>query len=399
MADYFECVLTDSWEGVWLDSYELSSASFIGYDGPEWTIEKSTLVGGKQQGVDVVLIDNGQMTIVVCPTRGMGILEAFTDEAALGWSGPVREVVHPSFVREDAQGGLGWLAGFCELVCRCGLSYHGAPAEDVIRTNTGAEKRVTLSLHGTIANCPAWRVRVRVQLQPPYELSVSGEVRDARMFGPSWELATTISTLPGSRTFRVRDVVHNVAAEEQEMELLYHCNYGQPILAEGSRIVAPVEFICPRDARAREGIGTWDVYGPPEAGYIEQCYFLRAKGDSDGRTLLGLVNAGEELAATLRYSVQQLPALTVWRNTSARPDGYVTALEPGTDYPNSRGFERSKGRVIRVPAQGTYEAELEFGLLVGADELAEMQGEVERIAGGSAPNVSEQPDPEYCPPE
>ena len=104
MAQYFEGVLTDAWEGVWLDTYELASESFIGYDGPEWAIEKSTLTGGKQQGVDVVHLDNGCMTVVICPTRGMGILEAFTDQASLGWDSPVREVVHPAFVREETRG-------------------------------------------------------------------------------------------------------------------------------------------------------------------------------------------------------------------------------------------------------------------------------------------------------
>jgi len=397
MAQYFEGVLTDAWEGVWLDTYELASESFIGYDGPEWAIEKSTLTGGKQQGVDVVHLDNGCMTVVICPTRGMGILEAFTDEASLGWDSPVREVVHPAFVREETRGGLGWVAGFSELVCRCGLSYHGAPCEDLVRSNTGADKRVMLPLHGTIANCPASRVCVRVQLQPPYELSVVAELRDAAMFGPLWELTTTVSTLPGSRTFRIRDVVRNAAALPQELELLYHCNYGPPVLAEGTRLVAPAEYVCPRDARAREDVATWDAYGPPEAGFAEQCYFLRMFGDSDGRTLVGLVNDEKELAATMRYSVAQLPALTIWRNTSAEADGYVTGLEPGTDYPNSRSVERGKGRVLEVPPQGTFEAGLEFGLALGADELRGLRDEVQRLADGREPTVSQEPDPEYCP--
>ncbi|NLW50165.1 MAG: aldose 1-epimerase family protein [Candidatus Brocadiaceae bacterium] len=397
MASYFQCVLTDSGEGVWLDEQELSAGSFIGYDGPPWVMEKTTLVGGKQHGVDVVRIDNGRMTVVVCPTRGMGILEAFTDEAALAWKGPVREVVHPAFVREETQGGLGWVAGFSEFVCRCGLSYNGAPGEDLIRTNTGAEKRVTLPLHGTIANCPANRVRLRVQLQPPYELSVVGELRDARMFGPSWELATTLSTVPGSRTFRVSDVVRNVSAETQEMELLYHCNYGAPVLAAGTEVVAPVEHVCPRDARAAEDIGTWNVYGPPTAGFAEQCYYMRVLSAAGGRTLVGLLNPAEALAASIRYSVDQLPALTLWRNSAAEVDGYVTALEPGTDYPNGRGFERSKGRVVRVPAGATYRTELDYSILVGRDELDGLRAEVRAIAAGRRPRVSDRPEPEYCP--
>ena len=51
----------------------------MGYDGPEWRIAKFTLKGGKQHGVDLVEIDNGFLTVVVIPTRGMGILEAFSE--------------------------------------------------------------------------------------------------------------------------------------------------------------------------------------------------------------------------------------------------------------------------------------------------------------------------------
>jgi hypothetical protein len=162
MAEHFEKVLTDAWQNIGEETYEITSDNFVGYEGPSWRIGKFTLKGGKQQGVDLVEIDNGHMTVVVIPTRGMGILEAFTDDVSLGWDSPVREVVHPAYVRPEERGGLGWLAGFNELVCRCGLSYNGAPGEDVIRTNTGAENRVMLPLHGTIANTPAAHVRVRV---------------------------------------------------------------------------------------------------------------------------------------------------------------------------------------------------------------------------------------------
>ncbi|MGB0745167.1 MAG: DUF4432 family protein, partial [Opitutales bacterium] len=37
---------------------------------------------------------------------------------------------------------------------------------------------------------------------------------------------------------------------------------------------------------------------------------------------------------------------TQWKNTAAEADGYVTGLEPATNYPNARRYEREKGRVI-----------------------------------------------------
>jgi len=397
MAEYFEKVLTDGWRHIGEESYRLSSDNFVGYEGPAWRISKLTLKGGKQQGVDLVEVDNGRMTVVVIPTRGMGVLEAFTEDVSLGWNSPVREVVHPAYVNAEERGGLGWLAGFNELVCRCGLSYHGAPGQDVIRTNTGAEARVMLPLHGTIANTPAMRVRVRVRLRPPYELSVIGEVRDALMFGPCFGLTATVSTVPGSTEFTVRDAVENLGGTAAELELLYHCNYGMPLLGQGAHVVAPVRFVCPRDARAQEGIVTWDAYGAPTPGFAEQCYFLRLHGDEQENTVAALVDPGGSMAATIRYSLRELPAFTIWKNTGAERDGYVTGLEPGTDYPNNRRFEREQGRVVVLPAEGRYETKLTFGLLAAQDEVDRLRDEVAALSEGKECVVCQEPDPEYCP--
>jgi hypothetical protein len=396
MADYFEKVLTDGWENIYVEDYRLSSESLIGYVGPAWHISKYTLKGGKQHGVDMVEIDNGHLTVVVVPTRGMNVLEAFTDETVLGWDSPVRQVVHPLYVDVESRGGLGWLAGFNELVARCGLSSHGAPGPDLVRTNTGAEAEVVLPLHGTIANTPAVRVAVWVQLQPPYELSVVGEVLDTQMFGAGFRLLTSISTVPGASEFTVSDTVQNLGASPCDMELLYHCNYGRPMLGEGARLVAPVEFCCPRDARAAEDTDTWDTYAAAQQGYAEQCYFLRVHADDDGRTAVALVDADEKRAASIRYSVEQLPAFTLWKNTAAERDGYVTGLEPGTDYPNPRRFEREKGRVVTLQGEETYEASLTFGLVSGAEAVGELKEEIAALADGKESDVRTEPDPDYC---
>jgi len=397
MAEYFQKVLTDGWEGVYEGDYRISSDNFPGMVGASWSISKYTLKGGKQHGVDLVAIDNGHMTVVVVPTRGMNVLEAFTDDVTLGWDSPVKQVVHPSYIAEESRGGLGWLEGFNEFVARCGLSSHGAPGEDLVRTNTGAEARVMLPLHGTISNTPALRVIVQVQLEPPYELSVVGEVYDTQMFGASYRLQSTVVTTPGASQFAVRDVVENLSGCASDLEILYHSNYGPPLLGEGARLQAPVAFMCPRDARAQEGIENWNVFGEPQTGFAEQCYFLRLHGDDSGRTLVALVDAEAKTAATVRYSVEQLPAFTVWKNTGAEADGYVVGLEPGSDYPNSRSFEREKGRVISLPGEGIYETEIVYGLVTGAASVQRVSDEIESLVDGKDMNLATEPDPEYCP--
>jgi len=388
MKSNFERVLIDGWEGVYYESWQLSSENFSGIESAPWRIHKYTLYGGKQHGVDIVELHNGEMTVVVVATRGMNILSAYTEEVRLGWDSPVREVVHPAHVAVESRGGLGMLEGFNELVCRCGLESHGAPGEDVIVDNEGNEKRVNLALHGRIANTPAVRVWVNVELEEPHRLSVSGEVYETRMFGPSYKLLSTVSTVPGSAQFRIEDRIENLGGTPAEMELLYHCNYGPPLLEKGARLLVPLEKMSARDERALEDIKTWDVYGEPEAGFVEQCYFFTLHADRAGKSVVGLLNAEKDLGVSLRFSTRQLPAFTLWKNTAAEEDGYVTGLEPGTDYPNPRKFEREKGRVVKLAGGDAYEAQLEMALLRNAAEASELQKEIEALTSGKESRVA-----------
>ncbi len=57
----------------------------------------------------------------------------------------------------------------------------------------------------------------------------------------------------------------------------------------------------------------------------------------------------------LRFNHQELPCFTVWKNTGALEDGYVTGLEPATSYPNFKTFERQHGRVVPLAPGGQWE--------------------------------------------
>ena len=78
-------------------------------------------------------------------------------------------------------------------------------------------------------------------------------------------------------------------------------------------------------------------------------------------------------------------------------DGYVTGLEPGTDYPNPRSFEREKGRVVKLGPRHRQEVDLEFALWRGEDEVAQIAGRIEEIAGGRQGEVCGGLDPDLTP--
>lgn len=344
--------------------------------GENWSIRHRRLQGGLSDGVDLIELDNGALKLSMVPTRGMGIWKGSFRGIPIGWDSPVKQVVNPAFLNLNDRGGLGWLNGFNEWLCRCGLAFNGPPGEDV--------GGVPLTLHGRIANLPAHRVEIAAEDDL---LSVTGVVDETSMFGPCLRLTSRLETQPGSHRFKILDTVTNLGGQPAELELLYHINTGKPFLEAGGQIVAPALEIVPRDARAVEGIGHWNTYSAPEAGYAEQVYFLKLAASAKNETEVLLRNAKGDLGLGMSFSLDQLPHFTVWKNTAALADGYVTGLEPATNLPNFKTFEREQGRVISLKPREAYEARLEFAVCDSASLVKDTESRIQKLQGGKAPKV------------
>lgn len=372
-----------------IDSSELA----LGVDAA-WSIEKWTLKGGRQQGVELVEIDNGRLNLVVCPTRGMGIIEASCEDLFLGWDSPVREIVHPNYIDVLNRSGLGWLEGFNEWIVRCGLESMGAPGQDVMIDNRGNESSSFLPLHGRIANTPASSVTVSIELDKPHTIRVTAEVYETMMFGAALKLTTSVETEPDAKSFRIVDSVENLRSQPQEVELLYHCNYGEPLLGEGSELLVPFRRVSARDGRALDGLADWRRFGPPESGYAEKCYFVEPLADGRGRSVVGLVDPKGGRAASIEFSQASLPWFTLWKCQGDPRDGYVAGLEPGTGLPNLRSVERRRGRVPVLPPGGRLDTALTFGVHTTKGEVGKLRRRIDEIQGAAEPRVCSGPDPE-----
>jgi len=355
---------------------------------PEISVRPYVARGGLSDGVLVLDVTNGNLRYSVLPTRGMGIWRASWQDELVGWKSPVRGPVHPKFVDIGEPGGLGWLDGFDELLVRCGLESNGAPGFD----DNG---RLVYPLHGRIANKPASRVEVTIddQLQ---EVAITGVVEETRLHFLKLQLSTTLTSRRGESGFQVRDVVQNLSDSPAEMQMLYHTNFGVPLLDAGARVVAPVKKVVPRNARAAEGIANWASYGAPEPGFEEQVYFCELLADGQGATLVLLKDAHSQRGVGMRFNTRQLPWFTVWKNTTSVNDGYVTGLEPGTNFPNPRDFEGAQGRVVKLPPRGS--AAFDFGLSYLADPASVETAEkaVSQLQGSVQPQVFDAPQADWC---
>jgi hypothetical protein len=153
-----------------------------------------------------------------------------------------------------------------------------------------------------------------------------------------------------------------------------------------------VEKVTPFNDHAAKDVQRYDQYPGPTPGYVEQVYGLVPLADRSGRTVVMIRNKAADRAASLRFDTHELPFLTLWKNTVLREDGYVTGIEPGTNYPNNRRIERKLGRVSSLSPGASYFMTIDFTIYVGTAEVGQVAQEITRIQGDRRPLINDKPE-------
>ncbi len=379
-------ILTDQQQEIHVDQIAIAPEN-VGGRAAGYSVTKRTLDGGTRQGVEVVEVNNGRLRFTVVPTRGMGIWRAALGALQLGWKSPVHGPVHPSMVRMSDPSGIGWLDGFDEMLVRCGLESNGAP-------EFNEQGTLVYGLHGKIANIPAHQLQVSIDGDEG-EISVRGVVDEVRLFGNNLRLESTITTRVNEPSMTITDVVSNISAEESDLELLYHVNFGVPLLEPGAKAVVPVRKLAPRDVVAKGNLSEWDTYGPPTPGLAEAVFYLQLCADGNGNTEAVLHNEAGSQGVAIRHNTGQLPCFALWKNMQAEQDGYVTGMEPAINFPNRKSFEKQHGRVVAMKPGEQRTFELTIEALPDEAAVAAAAARVARLQDGTTPQILDRPDPQW----
>jgi len=368
------------------ETFARGQSKIVDVQGGKFQVSFSRLVGGPGDGVDVVEIDSGCLRTVVLPTRGMSLWKAWSGPIELGWQSPVGGPVHPNLVPVFDPNGLGWLEGFDEWVVRCGLQSNGAPDFD-------ANGALRFPLHGRIGNLPAHSLSIEVD-PAAGTLDVIGSVTETRFHIQSLNIDVRYRFHMNRTTIDCTDVVTNRRSQAATMQMLYHINLGRPLLEKGSKVVAALDELAPRNAHSAKDIDRWDDYDGPTLGYSEQVYFARPHTDGRGWTTTVLHNAKRTQAIALRFDTSTLPYLNLWKNTVAVEDGYVTGLEPATGFPNPRSFEEQQGRVVTLAGGGSHTFAWQIESLDSHEAITGAIREVQSLQQSKC-KVHRQPKPEW----
>jgi hypothetical protein len=327
-------------------------------------IETAIADNGPARGSRIAWMNTGSgLRYKVAIDRACDIVDAFYHQHSLAW------ISHGGLTAPMpyANYGLEWLYSFAGgLVTTCGLTHVGPPEDD----DNGRR-----GLHGRISNLPA-DVESVIQPDPSnnrMDMSLTATIRQSRVFGPALELKRTIAGTLGQPVIRIRDRVTNCGNTPVPHMVLYHCNFGSPLVDEGADIVyrgrCQSRGLKMDDAVFNEKHNYRKCQGVLEShrGTGEACGFIDATEDADGLCTVGLANEKLTLALVMKYRKQQLPHLANWQHWGRGE--YVCALEPGTNNPIGQGKAKEQNELIMLEPGHSRDYELTFEILTDSSAI------------------------------
>jgi hypothetical protein len=322
-------------------------------------VQKLSYCEGPESGVEMIQVRTGSgLAYYLNASRALDISLVELCGTPISWHA-INGEVHPSFYDEE---GIEWLRTAAGgLLMTCGLTQVGAPCNDAGES---------LGLHGRIHHIPARQIVAEGNwIGDEYEIRTRGVVEQTRIFGEHIQMTREIKSRIGENRILINDVVQNIGFQSVPHMILYHFNFGFPLMAEKTEIHIPSKKIIPRDEGIPvEGYNLWQA---PEIDFQERVYYHEDIENLQDDKIINVSIRNPEfpapfqnekvpLSVRISWDSQTLPKLVEWKMPGAGT--YVLGVEPANCYVEGRVKEKEKGSLVMLePGESKlYHLELEF---------------------------------------
>jgi len=269
---------------------------------------------GKAKGMRAIrLVNGGGLEAVLLPDRCLDIPYFSYKGTNLGLVLKQGLCAPEHFSDDD---GLGFNRQFFGgLLTTCGIMNAGPPCE------SGGRR---YGQHGRVHHIPGENVnKEEIDEAGRIVLRVSAEMREASLFGEYVTLKRKVRMETERNRLTVSDVIENRGFEPIPLCILYHINFGYPLLDAGARLYFSTPLVTARDEQAEKGLHKYHLIEEPEDGRAEEC-FVHTGGDGAQFGLLHNEKLG--IATAVHFSIEDLPLFCQWK--SMRSGDYALGLEP-----------------------------------------------------------------------
>ncbi len=352
-------------------------------------VQLSTLGDGVERGVRRLEFRTGTgLRFTVLIDRAMDIAECEHGGRAIGWHSP-SGFRNPALHDYEGEGGLAWFRSMSGLNITCGLDHtlfmHDDPADHY---HYGPRKAVSSSLHGRVGTIPA-RLTGYGETWDGDECTLwaEGVVQQSTVFGEDLHLIRRIEAQVGGNEIRLRDRVVNHGFYRTPHMYCYHINVGHPVVAEGSRYVAPIREVlwAAHADKYRDQRTGYRTLPAPIENFHEQVWQHDMATDAEGRVSVAIVNERLGFGFEVVTRKDQFPAMYEWQNLHA--GHYAVGIEPSTNHVLGKEFARERDELIWLEHGDERRYDTVLRVLPDADAVTDAVRRIEAVA--------RQPDDEY----
>ncbi len=314
-------------------------------------IREVQLLRGRAQGVTLTEFYNAAgLRFSVVPDRCMDLYDLSYKGMNLCFHSKTGLTAPQAFSVLEAEFAWQWPGG---AMVTCGLDNAGDHVD-------GEE---IFPVHGRIAHVPASHFGTDAHWQgDDYVLSAHGEIHESTLFSRHLSLRRSVHTGLYSKCLYIDDVITNFEAEAEPYLLLYHINFGYPLLQADSRVAVSANHTTAPLTALHTG---FDTMHEPVDGQEEELYLHTVTAGDTAAAMLYNQRLG--LGAYVRYDTKNLPGLLQWKRMKSHD--YVLALEPCNTFGCNRAQLAQQGKLPIVPPYGSIETHLEIGVLEGKGEI------------------------------
>ncbi|MDD4312153.1 MAG: aldose 1-epimerase family protein [Eubacteriales bacterium] len=238
------------------------------------------------------------------------------------------------------------------MLATCGLDNVGSAVE--------SDPMNRFPIHGRIGDCSANHFSSDARWEnEDYVLRLSGTMRESRLYGRSLELRRQITTSLDAAEVTITDTITNLTDAPEPIFLLYHFNFGYPLLDKDAR------YFGPRSETSEccdIGDNDFQSMHAPVDGAAHRTFFHIPR--DKGFVTAGLYQPKLRLAAYLRYDTVSLPYLLEWK--CLKSHDYVLAIEPANCPAVNRESDLQSGKTLLLGAYESVTYQVVLGVAEGA---------------------------------
>ena len=259
----------------------------------------------------------------------------------------------------DTNGAEAQRSIMCGLFFTAGLEHIGGPCN---------VKGVDYPMHGRIRTTPAEHLSSDAfWVGDEYHLKISGEMREAMLFGENLVLRRSIETVYGTKSFTLTDEFENESFRDEPLMLLYHFNLGWPFLNENTKFYIPTTKITPRNYDAEGHEDRYNVMEAPKDNEPEYVFLHDVKSTSNGDSEAIAVNPDLKLGVKISWNKKYLPHFMEWKSIAS--GDYVVGLEPANSLVHGRSWYEEHGNLHTIAPFAKEKNVLTFEILDGEAEI------------------------------